>query len=221
MPATRPGETAEEALAAGDAPAADGSSDGGGRARRQALAFILVPLLFTLIWAGAVRLTREPLVREDLPRVAKGLPAPDFTFPLLGGGASSLSEHRGKVVAINIWATWCPPCIEEMPSLQNLYVEMKRRGRPFEILAVSIDALGGDPVEKWVERFGLTFPILLDPRGKIKKLYRTTGVPETFIIDPKGRLVEKVIGARKWDSPEISAFIEQILQLDAAEKTGS
>ena len=86
---------------------------------------------------------------------------------------------------------------------------MKKDGAPFEILAVSIDALGADAVQKFVERFGLTFPILLDPRGSIKKLYRTTGVPETFIVDSQGRLLQKIIGARKWDAPAVVSYLKQ------------
>ena len=112
---------------------------------------------------------------------------------------------------VNVWATWCPPCIDEMPDLENLYKQMKSQGLAFEILGVSIDALGADPVNKWVERFGITFPILLDPRASIKKLYRTTGVPETFVIDPAGRLVRKFIGPRKWDGAEMVNFLKSIL----------
>lgn len=195
-----------EAPAGGEAPPEEK------RARRTALAFILVPLLATALWGLAAWFQKEPEKKDEGPVVALGAPAPDFTFPSLAGPPISLSDHRGKVVLVNIWATWCPPCIEELPSLQNLYVKMREKGQPFEILAVDIDALGAEPVRKFVDRFKLTFPIPLDPRGTIKKLYRTTGVPESFIVDPEGRLVEKVIGARKWDSPEVISFIEQVLR---------
>lgn len=195
-----------EAPAGGEAPPEEK------RASRTALAFILVPLLATALWGLAAWFQKEPGKKDEGPVVALGAPAPDFTFPSLAGPPISLSDHRGKVVLVNIWATWCPPCIEELPSLQNLYVKMKEKGQPFEILAVDIDALGAEPVRKFVDRFKLTFPIPLDPRGTIKKLYRTTGVPESFIVDPEGRLVEKVIGARKWDSPEVVSFIEQVLR---------
>lgn len=191
------------------------------RARKKALLFILTPILIMVIWSFAVKLTREPLPEENLPLIAAGAPAPAFTFSTLAGGTSSLSDFRGKVVLVNIWATWCPPCIEEMPDLENLYRRMKRDGVPFEILGVSIDALGGDPVRKWVDRFGLTFPILLDPRGKIKKLYRTTGVPETFIVDPQGLLVQKIIGPRKWDEPRWVNYMKQIHRGSGAKKGGA
>ena len=190
----------------------EGAAPEEGRAGRLALAFILAPLLATFLWGLYGWLNKGPEKKDEGPVVALGAPAPGFTFPALGGGTISLSDHRGKVVLVNIWATWCPPCIDELPSLQNLYLKMKEKGQPFEILAVDIDALGAEPVQKFVDRFKLTFPIPLDPRGTIKKLYRTTGVPESFLVDPQGRLVEKVIGARKWDSPEVIAFIEQILR---------
>lgn len=179
-------------------------------ARKKALLLIMAPVLVTLIWAFSARLTSEPVREENLPPVAAGEAAPRFTFPLLTGGTSSLSDYRGKLVLVNVWATWCPPCIDEMPDLQNLYVLMKRDGVPFEILGVSIDALGADPVRKWVDRFGLTFPILLDTRGRIKKLYRTTGVPETFIVEPNGKLVQKIIGPRKWDNPLMVSYLKRI-----------
>ena len=114
------------------------------------------------------------------------------------------------MVLINVWATWCVPCLDEMPDLQRLYARMNKDGAPFEILAVSIDALGADAVRKFVDRFGLTFPILLDPRGSIKKLYRATGVPETFIVDRQGRLMQKIIGARKWDAPAVVEYLKQV-----------
>jgi peroxiredoxin len=106
-----------------------------------------------------------------------------------------------------------------MPDLQNLYAKMKSKRLSFEILGVSIDALGGEPVRKWVDRFGITFPILLDPRGTVKKIYRTTGVPETFVIDPNGVLVRKFIGPRKWDGPAMINYLNGIL--NASERSAS
>ncbi|MFP6890979.1 MAG: TlpA disulfide reductase family protein [Nitrospinota bacterium] len=179
-------------------------------ARKRAIAIILTPVVVTVIWAFAAILTSGPAPTPPPPAPRVGQPAPVFTFPLLGGGTSSLSDYRSKVVLINIWATWCPPCIDEMPDLQNLYAQMKSKRVSFEILGVSIDALGAEPVRKWVDRFGITFPILLDPRGTVKKLYRTTGVPETFVIDPKGVLVRKFIGPRKWDGPTMINYLNGI-----------
>lgn len=179
------------------------------RAGRLAASFVLTPLLITLLWGVGERLTTERAAEAPARRIEIGQQAPGFEYPLLGGGRMSLAGQQGKVVLINIWATWCAPCLEEMPDLQRLYARLKDEGVPFEILAVSIDALGADAVERFVERFALTFPILLDPRGSVKRRYQTTGVPETFIVGPRGRVLQKIIGVRKWDAPAVVAYLKR------------
>jgi peroxiredoxin len=138
----------------------------------------------------------------------EGRPAPDFTFSDLEGRKVSLSDFRGKVVLVNIWATWCPPCRDEMPSMQKLYERFK--GKNFEILAVSIDGNAHEAVAPFVQKLHLTFPVLLDPKGKTEGLYRITGVPESFIVDREGILVNKVIGPMDWSSPQVFTFFEQL-----------
>ena len=179
------------------------------RAKRLAVSFILAPLLLTLLWGVGERLATERVEKTPAPAPEIGRPAPPFVYPLLGGGRMSLADQKGKAALVNVWATWCAPCLDEMPDLQRLYAKMKKEGAPFEILAVSIDALGADAVAGFVDRFVLTFPVLLDPRGSIRKLYRTTGVPETFIIGPRGRLLRKIIGVRKWDAPAVVAYLKR------------
>jgi peroxiredoxin len=110
----------------------------------------------------------------------EGIPAPDFSFPDLNGKKVGLSDYKGKVVLVNIWATWCPPCRDEMPSMQKLYERFKGEG--FELLAVSIDETGRRAVVPFVQKLNLTFPVLLDPKGKIQGLYKITGVPESFSL---------------------------------------
>lgn len=133
------------------------------------------------------------------PPVDVGSPAPDFNFPTLKGGQAKLSDYRGKVVLINVWATWCNPCREEMPSMERLYQNMK--GQPFEILAVSIDVRGATDVEPFAKQLALTFPILLDTDKKITGLYHTTGQPESFIVDKNGVVVDRIIGPLDWGNP--------------------
>jgi peroxiredoxin len=142
--------------------------------------------------------------------VVVGLPAPDFSLPGLDGRMISLSDYRGKVVVVNIWATWCPPCVDEMPSLEKLYQEFKADS--FTILAVSIDSAGAATVAPFLKKHGLTFPVLLDAQSSVRTSYRTTGVPETFIVNKKGILVEKVIGPRDWAAPEVLRYIRQLVQ---------
>jgi peroxiredoxin len=140
-------------------------------------------------------------------------PAPDFRATLVGGEDVRLSDYRGKVVLLNIWATWCKPCEEEAPSLERLYREIKAGpgADDFEILAVSIDARSRDAVLPFQSKFSLSFPILFDPDGRVARLYQTTGVPESFVIDRDGIIREKVIGPRTWDSGEMVGWFEEIL----------
>ena len=145
-------------------------------------------------------------------QVAKGLPAPNFSLPDLDGKMVSLSDYRGKVVLLNIWATWCPPCVEEMPSMEKLYQELQGEG--LEILAVSIDESGAQDVLPFMQKHKLSFPALTDTKGTIKSLYQTTGVPESFIIDKDGILVEKVIGHRDWAVPEAIRFFRNLIRRD-------
>jgi peroxiredoxin len=145
-------------------------------------------------------------------QVAKDLPAPNFSLPDLDGKMVSLSDYRGKVVLLNIWATWCPPCVEEMPSMEKLYQELQGEG--FEILAVSIDESGAQDVLPFMKKHKLSFPALTDSKGAIKNLYQTTGVPESFIIDKDGILVEKVIGPRNWAIPEAIRYFRNLIRRD-------
>jgi peroxiredoxin len=144
------------------------------------------------------------------PRLGKGMSAPNFTLPDLGGKMVSLADYRGKVILLNIWATWCPPCVEEMPSMEKLYRELKDEG--FEILAISVDVSGAEVVIPFMKKHKLTFPALTDTNGAIKRLYQTTGVPESFIIDKDGIIAEKVIGPMDWASPEIIAFFQNLIR---------
>jgi cytochrome c biogenesis protein CcmG, thiol:disulfide interchange protein DsbE len=123
------------------------------------------------------------------------------------GKPVSLASLRGEVVLLNILATRCPPCREEMPSMQRLHQALAAEG--VRVIAVSIDALegqtdsGGRPggdVRAFADEMGLTFEIWRDPAGDIQRVYRTTGVPESFVIDRRGTIIKKVIGATEWDS---------------------
>jgi peroxiredoxin len=153
------------------------------------------------------------------PLVAVGRAAPDFALPRLDGQVVRLSDYRGKVVFLNIWATWCGPCREEMPSMEKLYQEMK--GEDFVILAVSIDALGAAAVKPFMAELKLTFPALLDPQGAIRRLYNTTGVPESFILDKNGIVAAKIIGARNWASPDVVQAFKDLLQKPGGESRSS
>jgi len=139
-----------------------------------------------------------------------GFPAPDFALPDLSGQVHRLSDFRGKVVFLNVWATWCPPCRMEMPAMETLFRRLK--GRDFVMLAVSQDEDGLKAVGPFVEQHRLTFPVLLDPKGSVSSRYGVTGYPETFVIDREGKVIEHVIGPESWESEQIYRYFEGLLQ---------
>jgi peroxiredoxin len=135
--------------------------------------------------------------------------APDFAVPDLAGQAVRLSAYRGQVVLVNLWTTWCPPCRDEMPSMERLHARLKDRG--FVLLAVSQDEGGVAVVRPFVEQLKLSFPILVDAQGEVGRKYGVWGYPESFLVDREGRIVERIIGPRDWASPEQIAQIEAVL----------
>ncbi|MDE0358305.1 MAG: TlpA disulfide reductase family protein [Gammaproteobacteria bacterium] len=176
-----------------------------------------IPYLVAVLGAGALVLMAWA-GRGRFQPVGLGADAPAFTISDLQGQPVSLEDHRGRVVLVNIWATWCGPCIVEMPSMQRLYEQLD--GQPFDILAVSVDAAlgerdeagnpGGD-VGFFAREHGLTFKILHDASGRIRQTYRTTGVPESFLIGKDGVIYKKIAGATEWDSPENLELIQRLL----------
>lgn len=171
--------------------------------------FWVMPLVIVLLFVAYGLMTRQsPNTMAELPRL--GQPMADFAFPDLQGRTVSLSSLKGKVVFLNIWATWCQPCIDEMPAIQSLHDQLKPRG--LEVLTVSIDPLGDQIVTPFVKKYGLSFPVLLDMKSHIQKLYGTASVPESFIIDKDGRLVEKIVGPRDWTHPKVIAMFQRLLE---------
>ncbi len=148
--------------------------------------------------------------KRSFEPVKPGTEAIDFTLPDLSGKPVSLKDFRGKVVFLNFWATWCQPCKDEMPSMEALYKSLK--GQPFEILAVSVDKDGPEVVQEFVKKYNITFPVLHDRRGAMKEAYKTTGVPETFIIDQNGVIAEKVWGPREWSDQSSTVMIMDLLK---------
>ena len=136
--------------------------------------------------------------------------APSFELPSLAGGKVNLLDYRGKVVFINFWATWCGTCKVEMPSMEKLYQRFKDHG--FEMLTISVDK-DQSLIDPFMKEYNLTFPVLLDPDSEIaKQKYKTTGVPETFIVNREGLIVHKAIGPRDWANDEtIEAFAKLVL----------
>ena len=136
--------------------------------------------------------------------------APDITVTALDGSSLKLSSLKGKVVLLTFWATWCPPCREEIPSMMRLNSTMA--GKPFQMLAVSIDEGGKPAVDEFYKSTGFMLPTYLDQENAAGTIYGITGVPESFIIDKEGIIVKKIIGPVEWDSPDVKAFLEGLLK---------
>jgi len=126
--------------------------------------------------------------------------APGFTLPDLEGQMHGLDDLRGRVVVLNYWATWCPPCVDEMPSLQKLHETLDAKG--LSVIAVSVDERFEDIV-RFVDAFELTFTILHDEGMKTARAYQTFKYPETYIIGRDGRVKSKVVGERDWVAPSV------------------
>jgi peroxiredoxin len=197
-------------------------ADGG---RSQVVRVILaVVLVGGLVWALPVRragqdgghhATHEPVEldafeRAGVTELREGHATPPLKLPRLDGGSTALSDHRDKLVVVNFWATWCQPCLTEMPTLEALWQQYRDRG--LIVLGVSVDRDAPRPLlDPYVGRLGLTFPILLDADLKAAQAWRVTGLPATFLIRPGGHAVGMAFGAREWNSAEMRALLERFL----------
>ncbi len=169
-----------------------------------ALASAVSVLIATPAFAG------DPFADLDLIRPRQPSPAPELRVPRLGSGSLSLKELRGHLVFLNFWATWCPPCKEEMPSMERLY--RRHKTQSFTIVAISIDSGGAESVAAFVKRLGLTFPIGLDPKLEVANRYTVRALPSTFLIDRNGNTVAVALGPRDWDGIAAHAVVESLLK---------
>jgi peroxiredoxin len=147
--------------------------------------------------------------QDEKKIIAKGDRAPEFRLPALDGRFVDLAGYRGRVVMVHFWATWCPPCVEEMPTLEKLYQKLK--GTDFELLTISVDEGSKDVVLSFMKKHGLTIPVLLDSGKAVSGLYGTFRFPETYIADRGGVVRYKAIGPRDWGRPENERIVKDIL----------
>ncbi len=155
----------------------------------------------------AGRKTAERKAPLPLSRVKKRPEAPVFSLKKPDGTEISLKDYRGKVVVLNFWATWCPPCRAEMPSFEQLWRDM--RDRDVVVLAVHVGP-GAEKVRNFVRSFGLTFPVVVDDRHIVSQHYGVRSMPTTVILAPDGRVEYVAFGGREWNSPVIEQALEAL-----------
>jgi peroxiredoxin len=196
--ASRPGREQATSVHAGPAPL-EATPDSSPAPPRPASASAVTPRSGRQISVDAA-MRELDLIKPSRPRAVQ-----DFTLPLLGGTSFRLGGHRGRVLLVNFWATWCPPCLEEMPSLERLWRQHKDSG--FVLLAVSLD---GDPapVGPFVAEHRLTFPVALDSKFEVANLYGVRALPATFIVDRSGNLAALALGPRTWDNDAAHSLVE-------------
>ena len=180
-------------------------------------------LLFLLIFISVIlffleHFTETPISIEDIQtkeifnakKSSVGYFAPSFKLRNIKGNYESLESYRGEVVVVNFWATWCAPCRIEMPSFEKLYRRYRSEG--VTVLAITLDKNSENKIKSFVDEYGLSFPILLDEKGEVERLYPSMTIPFTYIIDRQGRIVARVDGAKNWESSETFEAIEYLLK---------
>lgn len=177
------------------------------RSNRSLLLLIAITLINTCLSPAAAQ---EQTLSHTLAPLEPPKPAPAFSLQDMDDEPHAMQDYHGKVVLLNFWATWCPPCRHEMPALEKLYRQF--RERDFVVLAVN-QWEDPDLVFAYMGDLNVfpTFPILFDPQSTISQLYGVKGLPTSFVIDRDGRVVYRAIGGREFDHPEVTGIIEQLL----------
>jgi peroxiredoxin len=164
-------------------------------------------LIIVLLFAGGAVAFYLGHRANSKAGVQVGDAAPDFKLPALDGGSISLAQFRGRVVVVNFWATWCPPCIEETPSLEKFAIAAKPYG--VTVVGVSVDE-DRAALEKFVAEHHLTFHIARDPQKDVPARFGTFLLPETYIIDRSGKVAEKIVNAYDWEDPRMLEFVKSL-----------
>ena len=154
--------------------------------------------------------TDDPASTLDLIKPNRQQQAKDFNVAALEGGKVRLADLKGKVVFLNLWATWCGPCMEEMPAMERLWQRYKGQG--LVVIALSMDSSGAKVVKPFIEQAKFTYRVALDPKMEIAQLYGAHSVPSTFIIDRNGALRAIALGPRVWDGHASFAFFDALLK---------
>jgi len=162
---------------------------------------------------GAIPLVLGGLFGDSVPSVEGGSPAPDFSaVNVVTGEAARLEDYADKVVLLNVWATWCEPCKAEMPAMERIHQELGALG--LEVVAVSVDMEDTEEIIEFVEEYGLTFDVLLDRTQEISSTYQIFALPQSYVIDRRGRIVYKEFGPVEWDGDTYRNRFRELLSQD-------
>ena len=166
---------------------------------------ILIILLLTALSA----FSSAQQAGTGLTKIPGTSPAADFLLTDLDGNQHRLSDYRGQVVIINFWATWCPPCRDEMPSMQRAWEQLEKE----DILMLGIN-VGEDEdiIFQFTASYPVEFPLLMDRDSKVINQWPVNGLPTTFVVDPKGEIVYRAIGGREWDDPQLLDLVRALKQ---------
>jgi cytochrome c biogenesis protein CcmG/thiol:disulfide interchange protein DsbE len=169
----------------------------------------LITGLVGLVVAALVLIFVSPAYREGEPSI-HGKQPKDFAFTI-DGRPAHLSDLKGHVVLLNFWASWCPPCVEEAPSLNTLQQHISAMGGT--VLGIDPDVNGEDQAsyEKFLKDYQISYPTYLDTSQQIAASYGTSVYPETYIIGPDGKFDRKIVGAQDWSSPEIVSYLSALM----------
>jgi len=161
--------------------------------------FILVVSLSSIAQQAGKGLTQLP----DRPQ------APDFVLADIDGNQYRLSDYRGQVVIVNFWATWCPPCRAEMPSMQRAWQQLEKEG----ILMLGINVgEDEDTIFQFTANYPVEFPLLMDQDSRVINQWPVRGLPTTFVVSPAGKITYRAIGGREWDDPDLLAMVRALMQ---------
>jgi cytochrome c biogenesis protein CcmG/thiol:disulfide interchange protein DsbE len=158
----------------------------------------------------AIKTQEVPKANERKEAPKEGFLAPQFSLYDLNGKLARLTDFKGKVVLLNFWATWCAPCRGEIPSLERLY--QSRKGQGFEIVAVNQERASASQITAFAKKFGMSFPILMNPQGDVGSNYWVRAIPTSFLLDKNGVIRWKIVGGREWESPYVMNRIDQLLK---------
>ena len=194
----RPERTAKKETS----PARDAERGSARRGLVLSIALVAVAVLAII----AMVLTRDTQERRKI--IVEGDVAPAFTLQTIDQRTVNLDEQRGKVVLVHFWATWCPPCVEEMPQLDSLY--RKLAGPDFDVLAVSVDE-SMDALNSFIRKKGVSMPVLVDQERAVASRYGTFKFPETYVLDRQGTVRFKVIGPMDWTMPDAVRALRRLI----------